>query len=292
MHPAPLLPALAAALIAACDGAPVEPAGPVQVASVDTLRPGQVAHVRGSGLTSLRSLLLDGVPATELVARSDSVAEFRVPSMRAVRDRHARGDGVGRMDRRRSAPSYASRRASRCARPSHASSRRTTCAVCASGGRRGLRAERRQPGDPDGGDGVQRTLVSVRLLGTVTPRPRRSHRPTHADRSHPSPHAVPDDAVEPCDARTSRADGQLLAGAGTLRPALRDAVAGDTLRFVDWFSGTPGICHQPASRCPASRRRSSPVSGPGRRRRRSAAPAGARRTSTRRSSAGCAMRRR
>src|SRR5688500_10989903 len=68
----------------ACDaGAPVEPARPVHVTSVDTLRPGQTAQVRGSGLTNLKSLRLDGVEATQLVARSDSVAEFRVPSMRA-----------------------------------------------------------------------------------------------------------------------------------------------------------------------------------------------------------------
>jgi hypothetical protein len=39
--------------------------------------------VRGSGFTNLRSLLLDGVATTELVVRSDSVAEFRVPAMRA-----------------------------------------------------------------------------------------------------------------------------------------------------------------------------------------------------------------
>ena len=129
MRRAPLLPTLAVALTVACDGgAPVEPTRPVHLTSVDTLRPGQIAHVRGSGLTNLRSLLLDGVEATELVARSDSVAEFRVPSMRAcetdMRAVKVSADG--------SAPSYASRRASRCARPSHASSRRTTCTVCAS----------------------------------------------------------------------------------------------------------------------------------------------------------------
>src|SRR5688572_30588898 len=76
-----LLTALAAALIVACDG-PAEPDRPVQITSVDTLRPGQIAHVRGSGLTGLQSLLLDGVEATELVSTSDSVAQFRVPTMR------------------------------------------------------------------------------------------------------------------------------------------------------------------------------------------------------------------
>ena len=71
------------ALIVACDGGSVEPTRPPNVTSVDTLPPGQLAYIRGSGLTHLRSLLLDGVTATELVARSASVAEFRVPSMRA-----------------------------------------------------------------------------------------------------------------------------------------------------------------------------------------------------------------
>ena len=83
MRRASLLSAIVA-LITACDGgAPAGPTRPVLLASVDTLRPGQIARVRGSGLTGLRSLLLDSVGATELVARSDSVVEFRVPSMRA-----------------------------------------------------------------------------------------------------------------------------------------------------------------------------------------------------------------
>src|SRR5688572_14441739 len=75
-----------AALIVACDsGAPVDPkpVQPVKLTSVDTLRPGQIAQVRGSGLTGLKTLLLDGVAATELVASSDNVAQFRVPAMRA-----------------------------------------------------------------------------------------------------------------------------------------------------------------------------------------------------------------
>jgi hypothetical protein len=70
-------------LIVACDGGTVAPTAVVQLTSADTLRPGQIAHVRGSGLTTLRSLLLDGVQATELVALSDTVTEFRVPVMRA-----------------------------------------------------------------------------------------------------------------------------------------------------------------------------------------------------------------
>src|SRR5688500_8835458 len=68
---APLLPALAVALLAACDGGPGGPTRPVELATVDTLRPGQVVLVRGSGLGGLRSLLVDGVPATDVVARSD-----------------------------------------------------------------------------------------------------------------------------------------------------------------------------------------------------------------------------
>src|SRR5687768_10620575 len=83
----PTIALVVVALIVACDrGAPVEPIQPppaVDVTSVDTLRPGQIAHIRGSGLTGLKSLLLDGVQATELVAVSDSIAQFRVPSARA-----------------------------------------------------------------------------------------------------------------------------------------------------------------------------------------------------------------
>ena len=59
MRRASLLPAaLIAALIGACDGgAPAEPnpAAPVVVTSVDTLHPGQIARVRGSGLSRASS---------------------------------------------------------------------------------------------------------------------------------------------------------------------------------------------------------------------------------------------
>ena len=73
MRRSTLLTALVVALTVACDDrGPVEPARLAHVTSVDTLRPGQIAHVRGSDLTSLRSLLLDGVKATQLVVRSDS----------------------------------------------------------------------------------------------------------------------------------------------------------------------------------------------------------------------------
>jgi hypothetical protein len=135
MRRAPPLSALVVALIAACDGgapgAPTPPPAAVHVTAVDTLRPGQIGRVRGSGLTSLRSLRIDGVEATALVARSDSVAEFRVPSMRAcetdMRTVQLSADGSAPID-----AVVRVTRASRCAPPSHASSRRTTCAVCAS----------------------------------------------------------------------------------------------------------------------------------------------------------------
>ncbi|MDF1504621.1 type VI secretion system ATPase TssH [Roseisolibacter sp. H3M3-2] len=87
MRRAPLLVAPAVALTLACDGGATPPDGTpppaVRVTAVDTLRPGQVGRVHGTGLAALRSLRLDGVAATELVVRSDSVAEFRVPSLRA-----------------------------------------------------------------------------------------------------------------------------------------------------------------------------------------------------------------
>ena len=91
MRRAPLLFPLLPALVVACNGgAPAAPTRPAHVTVVDTLRPGQLAQVRGSGRTGLRSLLLDGVAATELVVRSDSVAEFRVPAMRSYETDSAR----------------------------------------------------------------------------------------------------------------------------------------------------------------------------------------------------------
>ena len=81
----PVLALVIVALAVACDGGRptgVTP-GQVELSSVDTLRTGEIALLRGSGLTGLASLRVDGIAVTELLARSDSVAEFRVPVMRA-----------------------------------------------------------------------------------------------------------------------------------------------------------------------------------------------------------------
>src|SRR5687768_10091255 len=81
-RPHALIPVLALALIVACDKS-TEPKAAALVTSVDTLRPGEIAHVRGTGLTGLQSLRIGGVEATELTIISDSEAAFRVPSMRS-----------------------------------------------------------------------------------------------------------------------------------------------------------------------------------------------------------------
>lgn len=257
---APLLPALVVALIVGCDGgARVEPSQPVQpspstvrVTSVDTLRPGQIAHVRGSGLTNLRSLLLDGVGATELVARSDSIAEFRVPSMRTcetdMRAVKVTADG--------SAPIGAVVRVA----PS-VSLRAAESRILAS---EDLQCLRLPAADedyvlsaanlaiPTAEVETQRTLVSVRLLGTGD---------AAASMLASSDAHGGDALMEPATPQMAASTGSHSQAPLPFDPRYATAVAGDTLRFVDWFSGAAQLCHQPAASVPSFPARVVAVSG-------------------------------
>jgi hypothetical protein len=262
MRRAPLLPTLVVALIVGCDGgAPVEPARPVQVTSVDTLRPGQIAHVRGSGLTHLRSLLLDGVAATGLVARSDSVVEFRVPPMRAcetdMRTVKVTADGsapIGAVVR--VAPSVALRPAEsrvlteddlKCLRLPAADEDYVLSA-----------ANLRVPTAPTE---VQRALVAVRLLGTGDATA--STLASSDARGSLAPFSAPD-AGAPVEAPMpglAALTGSYSQAPVPFDPRYATAVAGDTLRFVDWFSGAPQLCQQPAESVPSFRAKVVAVSG-------------------------------
>ena len=234
------------ALVVACDGggpgAPTPPPPAVSVVSVDTLRPGQPAFVRGSGLTALRSLLIDGVEATELVVRSDSVAEFRMPSLRAcetdtraVKVSANGGAAIGAVVR--VAPSISLRPAEtrvltaddlKCLRlPGAAGDYVLSAANLA------LPATEVE---------VQRALLSVRVLGTgdVGTSAPASTVASFASRGGVTP-------VEPAIPEQGA-----LAVSRSLAPVPFDAnyataAVGDTLHFVDWFSGQPGICHQPTA---------------------------------------------
>ena len=261
MRRAPLLPALVVALIAACDGgSPVETA-PVRVVSVDTLRPGQIAHVRGSGLTNLRSLLLDGVAATELAARSDSVAEFRVPSMRAcetdMRAVKVSAEGAAPLGAIvRVPPSVALRPAEsrvltegdlKCLRLAAADEDYVLSAA-------NLQI-------PTAGVESERMLVSVRLLGTGD-----STAPAPASSNARGPLAPFSAQGAGTPLEPPMPQHAALAGSYAQAPAPFDAryataVPGDTLRFVDWSSGKPEICHQPAESVPSFQAQVVAVSG-------------------------------
>ena len=263
MGRAPLLPALVVALTVACDGGgPVGPPPPAaQVTSVDTLRPGQIARVRGTGLTNLRSLLLDGVKATELVARSDSVAEFRVPSMRAcetdMRAVKLSADG--------SAPIAAVVRVPPSVSLRPAESRVLTqedllCLRLAAADEDYVLSAA-NVGIPSVALEVQRMLVSVRLLGTDD---------ATASTLAPSDASLPLAAfslrdngtpVEPPIASLALSSGTYSAAPVPFDPRYATAVAGDTLRFVDWFSGSPDICNQPAGSVPSFQAKVIAVSG-------------------------------
>ena len=260
---APLLPALFVALVVACDGgAPAEPKRAVHLTSVDTLRPGQIAHVRGSGFTTLRSLQLDGVEATELVARSDSVAEFRVPSMRAcetdMRTVKVSGDGSAAIEAIvRVPPSVSLRPAeSRILTPGDLHCLRLPAAdedYVLSAANLAI---------PTAAMESQRMLVSVRLLGTgdATATSTLASSDTRASLARFSAPG----AAAPVEAALS--DVAALAGNHAQAPIPFDpgyatAVVGDTLRFVDWFSGAPQICHQPAESVPSFQAQVIAVSG-------------------------------
>ncbi|HEV2149364.1 MAG TPA: hypothetical protein VGR37_18320 [Longimicrobiaceae bacterium] len=262
MRRALLLPALVVALIVGCDGgAPVEPTRPVHVTSVDTLRPGQIGHVRGSGLKNLRSLLLDGVAATELVARSDSVAEFRVPSMRACETdmRAVKVSAEG------SAPIGAIVRV-----PPSVSLRPAESRVLTQDDLRCLRLPAADEdyvlsaanlAIPTAGVEFERMLVSVRLLGTgdatastlASADARGSLAPFSA-RGAGTP-------LEPAMPERAALTGKYSQAPVPFDPRYATAVAGDTLRFVDWYSGRPDICHQPAESVPSFQAKVVAVSG-------------------------------
>ncbi len=262
MRRAPLLPALVVALTVACDGGgPLEPTRPALVTSVDTLRPGQIAQVRGSGLTSLRSLLLDGVAATELLARSDSVAEFRVPSMRAcetdMRAVKVTADGsapIGAVVR--VAPSVSLRPAEsrvlteddlRCLRLPAADEDYVLSAA-------NLAVPTAEVESP-------RMLVSVRLLGTGDATASTLASSDARGSLAPFPARGAGTQVEPAMPERAALTGTYSQAPVPFDPRYATAVAGDTLRFVDWYSGKPGICHQPADSVPSFQAKVVAVSG-------------------------------
>jgi len=257
-----LLPAAAIALIAACDGGtPGEPTRPVHLTSVDTLRPGEIARVRGSGLGSLRSLLLDGVAATELVARSDSVAEFRVPSMRTcetdMRVVQLSAEGVAPIGTVvRVSPSIALRPAeSRVLTPDD------------------LRCLRLPAADEDyvlsaanlaiplAAMESERMLVSVRRLGTgdAAASTFAASDADGARASFPAHPAVTQ--VEPAMSGGAALTGSYSPAPVPFDPRYATAVVGDTLRFVDWLSAKPEVCHQPAESVPSFRAQVVALSG-------------------------------
>jgi hypothetical protein len=254
-----LLSVLVLALIVACDRS-TEPKLAAHVTSVDTLRPGQIAHVRGSGLTSLQSLRLDGVAATELVIISDSVAEFRVPSMRACEtdmraaqvtaDDSEPIDGVVRVP-----PSISL---------SVAESRVLTASD--------LQCLRLPAEDedyvlsaanttlPTAEMEVQRPLVSVHVLGTAGGASMPASYNAGAARAHLDV-GNPGALVEPAMYGPSAAPSGYSPSPTPFDPKYATAVVGDTLRFVDWFSGAAQICEQPAESVPSFKAKVVAVAG-------------------------------
>jgi hypothetical protein len=235
-----LIPVLFLAMSIACSES-TEPKVPAQLTSVETLYPGQIARVRGSGLTSLQTLRLDGVEATELVILSDSVAEFRVPSIRACEtDKRAVKiaaddsepiDGVVRVQ-----PSISL---------SVAESRVLTAAD--------LECLRLPAADedyvlsaantslPTAEMEVMRPLVSVQVLGTG------DAALTLASSMEGAARALEEPGMFGPGALTSSYSQSPI----PFDPKYATAVVGDTLSFVDWFSGSAGICQQPAASVPS-----------------------------------------
>lgn len=248
------LTALLVVLVVACDGGtPVEPTPlpAVHLTFVDTLRPGLIAHIRGSGLTHLSSILVDGVAATEVVARSDSVAEFRVPSMRAC-ETDMRAVKVSANE---SAPVGAVVRIPPSISLALAESRILT--------QDDLNCLRLPAGDqdyvlsaanlalPTAGLEASRSLVSVRLLGTGD-----TAASTLASSDAGGPLLLfsargADTPVEPAMPGFAGLTGSYSQAPVPFDTRYASAAVGDTLRFVDWYSGTPQICQVPAESVPS-----------------------------------------
>jgi hypothetical protein len=101
-----------------------------------------------------------------------------------------------------------------------------------------------------------RTLVSVRLLGTgdATDDATTSTFAAFGARGAESP-------VEPAMPEAAALAGDFSEAPIPFDPRYATAVAGDTLRFVDWFSGAPQICSQPAESVPSFEAKVVAVSG-------------------------------
>jgi hypothetical protein len=258
MRRTPPLPALVVALLVApivgCDGGATRPVPPptaaIRVTAVDTLRPGQIARARGSGLAALRSLRLDDVEATELVARSDSVAEFRVPSMRAcetdMRAVQVSADGSPAASAVvRVAPSVALRPGeSRVLTSDDLSCLRLPAAdedyVLSAANLLIPTAEMESP----------RTLVAVRLLGTGDAASTLAASDADGPLARLSAHGT-GTPLEPSIPALAALTGANSQAPVPFDPRYATAVVGDTLRFVDWFSGQPQLCHQSAESVPS-----------------------------------------
>ena len=264
MRRAPLLLSITVALIVGCDrGAPVEPTTPAQLTSVDTLRPGQIAHVRGSGLADVHTILLDGVAATEVVVHSDGDAEFRVPSLRAcetdMRAVKVSADGsapIGAVVR--VAPSVSLQPAeSRVLTPDDLSCLRLPAAdedyVLSAASVVIPTAETESP----------RTLVSVRVLGTGDATAAASTLVSSGAAGLLAPFSAGAAVatLEPAMPATAALTGNWSAAPVPFDPRYATAVAGDTLRFVDWFSQAPQICQLPAESVPSFKAKVVAVSG-------------------------------
>lgn len=228
------------ALMVACDGS-TEPTPPVHITSVDTLRPGQIAEIRGSGLTGLSSLLVDGVAATELVSTSDTVAQFRVPTMREcetdMRKVQLSADDAAMGGVVRVAPTMSL---------AVAESRVLTaddldCLRLAAGDADYVLSAA-STAIPTAELEVQRTLVSVRVLGTGDAAAASFAATVALDAAMPLEPPMPGQAA---------ITGNYSATPTPFDPDYATAVVGDTLNFVDWFSGAPQICIQPAASVPS-----------------------------------------
>ena len=206
-------------------------APPVELTSVDTLLPGEVVRVRGSGLTHLTSLLVDGVAATEIVATSDSVAEFRVPSMRACETDMR----VVKVSTPAAAPIDGVVRVPATVALLPAESRVLTAAdlAClrlpAADHDYVLSAANLQM--PTAEMEVMRTLLHVRVLGTG-----------EGAAGAPAPASFPALAagtLEPWMPEMAALPGDYSDAPVPFDPAYATAAIGDTLRFVDWFTAPP-----------------------------------------------------
>jgi hypothetical protein len=201
------------------------------------------------------------VKATEFIVRSDTVAEFRVPPMRAcetdMRAVKVSADGSATIGAVVRVPPSVS------LRPAESRVLTTDDLQCLrlAAADEDYVLSAANLGVPTAEIESQRMLVTVRRLGTGDATAATVASSDASGSLAPFSARGADTPAEPAMFEPAALTGSYSEAPIPFDPRYATAVAGDTLRFVDWFSGAPQICNQPAESVPSFQAKVVAVSG-------------------------------